>query len=68
MDKELRGLQDSMELYERQRWRDSLPLVLQGMVSVYGGFYGDKLSQDSPKEVWEGASEVWNFPDNRPTV
>ena len=54
MDKELRGLQDSMELYERQRWRDSLPLVLQGMVSVYGGFYGDKLSQDSPKEVWEG--------------
>ena len=54
MDKELRGLQDLIESYERQRWRDALPLVLQGMVSVYGGFYGDKLSQDSPKEVWEG--------------
>lgn len=43
-----------MESYELQRWRSSLPLVLQGMVSVYGGFFGDKLSQDSPKEVWEG--------------
>jgi hypothetical protein len=51
MDKELRELQDLMESYARQRWRDSLPLVLQGMVCVYGGFYGDKLSQDSPKEV-----------------
>lgn len=38
---------------EEWRWRNSLPLVIRGMDSVYGGFYGDKLSQDSPKEVWE---------------
>lgn len=37
---------------EERRWRNSLPLVLQGMVSVYGGFFGDKLSQDNPEEVW----------------
>ena len=54
MDQNLRELQDMMESYERQRWHNSLPLVLQGMVSIYGGFFGDKLSQDSPKEVWEG--------------
>ena len=43
------------EMYRREeerRWRNSLPLVLQGMVNVYGGFFGDKLSQDSPEEVW----------------
>lgn len=54
MDQNLRELQDMMESYERQRWHNSLPLVLQGMVSIYGGFFGDKLSQDNPKEVWEG--------------
>lgn len=54
MDQDFSELRDMMESYERQRWRNSLPLVLQGMVSVYGGFFGDKLSQDSPKEVWEG--------------
>lgn len=37
---------------EERRWRNSLSLVLQGMVSVYGGFFGDKLSQDNPEEVW----------------
>ena len=37
---------------EERRWRNSLPLVLQGMVNVYGGFFGDKLSQESPEEVW----------------
>lgn len=37
---------------EERRWRNSLPLVLQGMVSEYGGFFGDKLSQESPEEVW----------------
>ena len=37
---------------EERRWRNSLPLVMQGMVNVYGGFFGDKLSQDSPEEVW----------------
>lgn len=37
---------------EERRWHNSLPLVLQGMVNVYGGFFGDKLSQESPEEVW----------------
>lgn len=42
--------------YERcmkERWRQSLPPVLRGMKEVYGGYIGEKLSKDSPKEVWE---------------
>lgn len=58
MDQDLRELQDLMETYERQRWRNSLPPVLQGMRSVYGGFIGEKLSQDSPKEVWEALVRI----------
>lgn len=58
MDKELRELQDLMESYARQRWRDSLPRVLQGIRSVYGGFIGEKLSQDSSKEVWEALVRI----------
>ena len=33
------------EIFRRDaewRWRRSLPLILRDMVSVYGGFYGDK--------------------------
>ena len=50
----LRGLEELYRHQEERRWRRSLPLILQGMVRVYGGFYGEKLSYHSPKEVWEG--------------
>ena len=43
-----------MESYERQRMHNSFSPVLQDMTRVYGGFFGDKLSHDSSKEVWEG--------------
>jgi hypothetical protein len=58
MDKELIQLQNLMEAYARQRWRNSLPQVLQGIRSVYGGFLGEKLSQDSPKDVWEALARI----------
>ena len=58
MDQDLRELHDLVELYERKRRRYSLPFVLQGMRSVYGGFIGEKLSQDSPKEVWEALVKI----------
>ena len=48
------GVFEGIYKYNEERWwRNSLPPVLQGMVSVYGGFFGDKLSQDSPIGVWE---------------
>lgn len=58
MDQELRELQDLMESYARRRRHDSLPRVLQGMRNVYAGFIGEKLSQDSPKEVWETLTRI----------
>lgn len=58
MDKELIQLQNLTEAYARQRWRNSLPQVLQGIRSVYGGFLGEKLSQDSPKDVWEALARI----------
>ena len=58
MDQDLRELHDLVELYVRKRRRNSLPFVLQGMRSVYGGFIGEKLSQDSPKEVWEALVKI----------
>jgi len=53
MDMDLSELRGIVELHERRRRRNSLPPVLRDMRSVYGGFIGKKLSQDSPKEVWE---------------
>ena len=50
----LKGLEELFKHQEERRWRESLPLSLRSMVRVYGGFYGEKLSYDSPKEVWEG--------------
>ena len=58
MDKELIQLQNLMEAYARQKWRNSLPHVLQDIRSVYGGFLGEKLSQDSPKDVWEALARI----------
>jgi len=53
MDMDLSELRGIVELHERRRRRNSLPPVLRDMRSVYGGFIGEKLSQNSPKEVWE---------------
>ena len=36
----------------RRVWYNSLPSVLQGMRSVYEGFIGKSVPQDSPVEVW----------------
>ena len=44
---------DLEEILNSWEWRRSLPFVLQNMRSVYGGFIGEKLSYNSPKEVWE---------------
>ena len=53
MDMNFGELHSRMDLYLRRRLRASLPLVLQGMRSVYGGFIGEKLSLNSPAAVWE---------------
>lgn len=58
MDQDYRQLRDMMESYVRQRRHNSLPPVLQDIRSVYGGFIGEKLSQDSPREVWEALVRI----------
>lgn len=42
-----------IELCSQWGWHDSLPPILRGIRSVYGGFIGEKLPKDSPAEVLE---------------
>lgn len=53
MDRLLDNLINMAKSREELELRQSLPPVLKSMRSVYGGFIGERFSQDSPVEVWE---------------